>query len=274
MKKIILGLCMAFLLVSLVSAEEITIYINEEAYPGQVVVSAGDTVTWVNNHTDPHTITDSLGYWYDSENIAVGANWSYTFYSLGTNPYYCSYHPGMTGSIEVVLPSETDDSNGTFTPAQFNAYSLAQLQDQLTNTESYVGVESGWEQLTIWFQYTTFKKRWMPSANSYGVQELEFYNSPVHVKTQLNYNVVQHCYNEASGLGENGGDYCTEHLVTSLVPYDYGGIPIDTVSLQLQEDYLRIYSQLVELQKFSEEYELSQSMDIMDIRQAIVSWFT
>lgn len=64
-------------------------------------VTAGTTVTWVNNDTQVHTITANDGS-FSSGDMAVNASFSYTFNAIGTYPYHCAYHSSMTGTIIVV----------------------------------------------------------------------------------------------------------------------------------------------------------------------------
>ena len=269
-KTITLGLCMVFLLVSLVSAEEYIVYINGIAFPEPFDIVSGDTVTWVNNHSITHTITDSYGYWFDSGDVAPGENWSHTFYTLGNNPYYCIYAPGMMeSSIFVTTPEYTGSA---ITPEIFNTYNSTQLANLMV--ESYVGVEMEWENLMVYFEYTTLEANWLTTENNYGTPELEFVPTNVIVQTDINYEVLQHCYDAADALGQNGGSYCTNELIKSLTPYDFNGIDIPTVSLQLQEQYQQLYNELESLQEFSIDYVDSQSQNLMDIQLAIIGWFT
>ena len=263
---------MAFLLVSLVSAaEQQVVYINTMNFPDPFPISIGDTVTWVNNDTVPHTVTDSIGYFFDSGDIAVGANWSYTFYNLGANEYYCVYHPEMVSTVEVGLPPTNNDQNGTaptYTPTEFNAYNTSQLQGLIV--ESFSGVQMLWEHLDVYFAYTTLNKRFLPETNAFGIQELELFPVSVNVKTQIRYDVIQDCYEE----NNDNATYCNAALITNLVPYDHDGDSIPTISMQLQDRYRNIYNNLIDLQEYSQEYTSSQTMDIMDIKLAIIGWFT
>jgi plastocyanin len=68
--------------------------------PASKSISKGDTVTWTNNDSSPHTVTAADGS-FNSGNMAPGATFSHTFTSAGTFSYVCSYHSGMQGSIVV-----------------------------------------------------------------------------------------------------------------------------------------------------------------------------
>lgn len=78
-----------------------TVTIDNYAYsPTTLTVSAGTTVTWVNNDTVAHTVTADDGS-FDSGNIAVGASYTHTFTSAGKISYHCNYHPNMVATIVV-----------------------------------------------------------------------------------------------------------------------------------------------------------------------------
>jgi len=68
--------------------------------PNPATVSAGTTVTWVNNDTDPHTTTSSSNVW-DSGTMQPGASFSFTLQNRGTFQYLCLIHPNMVGTIVV-----------------------------------------------------------------------------------------------------------------------------------------------------------------------------
>jgi plastocyanin len=68
--------------------------------PQTLTVNVGDTVTWVNNGGDVHTVTGDGGS-FDSDDLKHGASWSYTFTAPGTYTYYCVPHPWMTATVVV-----------------------------------------------------------------------------------------------------------------------------------------------------------------------------
>ena len=81
--------------------------------PNQVTITAGTTVTWVNNNSTPHTATGDGGE-FDSGTIDPAGSASITFDTPGTYAYHCSIHPNMTATI-VVQAADTDggdDDNG------------------------------------------------------------------------------------------------------------------------------------------------------------------
>ncbi len=68
--------------------------------PQVITVSAGSTVTWVNQDDTAHTVssTDKL---FSSGALDTGDTFSYRFTTPGTYRYYCMIHPKMTGEVVV-----------------------------------------------------------------------------------------------------------------------------------------------------------------------------
>lgn len=70
--------------------------------PSSVTVKTGTTVTWVNNDSVPHDITnDPDGSKFKSQTLQQGENFKFTFDTAGTFPYYCGIHPSMQGTVIV-----------------------------------------------------------------------------------------------------------------------------------------------------------------------------
>lgn len=75
--------------------------------PDDIEVSAGDTVTWVNEEESAsHTVTagseDDPSGEFDSGNLDPGDTFEFTFEEPGTYGYYCDVHPGsMSGTVTV-----------------------------------------------------------------------------------------------------------------------------------------------------------------------------
>lgn len=79
---------------------------NSVFAPVTITVSAGGSVTWVNNE-DPagvdvvHDIlADDFTSW-GSAYVNPGESYSYTFSAPGTYNYVCDLHPEMTGTVVV-----------------------------------------------------------------------------------------------------------------------------------------------------------------------------
>ena len=111
------------------SASNYTVLIVNYVYsPADLTVPAGATVTWVNQDSVGHTVTEgdpnspkqaSLRM-FDSSGeaatgkvalIGAGESWNYTFTTSGTYEYYCIVHPYMIGHITVVGPASGSNSS-------------------------------------------------------------------------------------------------------------------------------------------------------------------
>ena len=68
--------------------------------PASLTVTAGNTVTWVNASLTPITVTSPDGL-FDSETVAAGGSFSYTFDTPGRFRYFCVPYPHMKGVITV-----------------------------------------------------------------------------------------------------------------------------------------------------------------------------
>ena len=80
-----------------------THYIDIQGYafsPSSITINVGDTIVWTNYDSASHTVTSNDGL-FDSGGISTGNTFSFTFTSAGTFNYYCTPHPGMTGSVTV-----------------------------------------------------------------------------------------------------------------------------------------------------------------------------
>ena len=82
--------------------------------PRQITVSVNDTITWINNDTESHTVTSGNGAGieslmnnkrgtpnglFDSGSFMPGQSWTHTFTKPGTYNYFCTIHPWMDGEV-------------------------------------------------------------------------------------------------------------------------------------------------------------------------------
>jgi len=77
--------------------------------PESLNVFTGDTVTWVNKGTFPHTTTSGVngkpdGLW-DSKHLNRGESFSYVFAQPGAYRYFCVPHHGLGMKGVVVVTS-------------------------------------------------------------------------------------------------------------------------------------------------------------------------
>jgi amicyanin len=69
--------------------------------PAELSIKAGDTVTWTNEDSAPHTIISDSGNEIGSETLSNGQTYSHTFNTAGTFDYHCSIHKSMKAKIIV-----------------------------------------------------------------------------------------------------------------------------------------------------------------------------
>lgn len=90
------------------SAANASVNISGFAFvPASVTVSVGDTVTWTNSDTAPHTATSDTAGVFGSPTLNQGGTFSHTFTTAGTFAYHCNIHPSMTGTVVVTGAAAT-----------------------------------------------------------------------------------------------------------------------------------------------------------------------
>ena len=100
--------------------------------PASVLVQAGDTVTWTNTGSTPHTVTADDGS-VDSGPFAPRASFSQTFPAAALFIYHCAIHPQMTGAVTITRapdlgggpPVHQVPRTGTGTPTPTEPVSIA-----------------------------------------------------------------------------------------------------------------------------------------------------
>lgn len=73
---------------------------NMKFSPGDVTISAGESVTWVNKDDRDHSVVAGDGS-FSSGTLSSGASFTQTFKKRGTYRYACGFHPRMKGSVVV-----------------------------------------------------------------------------------------------------------------------------------------------------------------------------
>ena len=84
--------------------------------PAVITINVNDTVKWINDDTEPHTVTSGLGGglasaatnskgkpngFFDSGLFKPSDSWSFKFNKSGTFNYFCTIHPWMEGIVNV-----------------------------------------------------------------------------------------------------------------------------------------------------------------------------
>lgn len=96
--------------------------VNYAFAPASITVNEGDTVTWTNQDTAPHTVTTTSGpQSLNSPYLSKGQSWSYTFSAPGTYEYYCTVHPDMRARIVVRAPAPVTTAPRTQNPYAYKS---------------------------------------------------------------------------------------------------------------------------------------------------------
>lgn len=97
--------------------------------PPTISIKVGDSVTWVNDDREGHTVTSGQGSgrfgwmsddfgqadgFFDSLRFLPGDSWSYAFQEKGVFRYFCTIHPWMEGFVIVdpIIPDYPHDAMG------------------------------------------------------------------------------------------------------------------------------------------------------------------
>ena len=82
-----------------------TVHIRDFKYaPAPLRIHAGDTVTFINDDGEAHTVT-AKNKSFDSAGMDSGDRWQHMFMRPGIYPYFCQLHPYMKATI-IVLPAK------------------------------------------------------------------------------------------------------------------------------------------------------------------------
>jgi hypothetical protein len=104
--------------------------------PGSTTVHVGDSISWTNNGSAPHSATAHDGS-FDTGILKKGQSGSHTFTHAGTVSYFCSVHPFMHGTVVVLASSSGSQTGGSqSTPASGGSGSGSQGSQNAPSTTS------------------------------------------------------------------------------------------------------------------------------------------
>ncbi len=84
---------------------------NMQFTPATLRTGLGSTVTWSFPDAMVHTTTSTQGFW-DSGSRSGGQTFERTFDSAGSFAYKCSFHPQMTGTVNVPVNATGSPGKG------------------------------------------------------------------------------------------------------------------------------------------------------------------
>ncbi|HKZ60790.1 MAG TPA: plastocyanin/azurin family copper-binding protein [Nitrososphaera sp.] len=105
--------------------------------PNPININVGDTVTWTNKDSQPHTVTSGSNGTPDGKFdsspgfnplMAAQQTFSHTFEEAGEFPYYCGLHTNMIGTVVVAGPGN-GNGNGNGEPEPFSVTATADGTD-------------------------------------------------------------------------------------------------------------------------------------------------
>lgn len=74
--------------------------VNFKYEPANLKVAAGETIQFINQDEEPHTVSAKDGS-FDSKALDTEQTWTHTFTQTGTFPYFCAVHPYMKATVTV-----------------------------------------------------------------------------------------------------------------------------------------------------------------------------
>ena len=78
-----------------------TVHIKNFTFvPPTLSVTAGTSVTFINDDEEPHTAT-AVDKSFDSDALDTNETWKHTFTKPGIYAYFCEMHPYMKGTLIV-----------------------------------------------------------------------------------------------------------------------------------------------------------------------------
>lgn len=88
--------------------------------PTTLNVAVGDSVTWTNTGSAPHTVTSLADAdKFDSGILNSGGTFTYSFKTAGSFDFQCNVHPRMVGTVVVAAaPAQPAQPAAPATPAQ------------------------------------------------------------------------------------------------------------------------------------------------------------
>ena len=175
--------------------------------PPEIVIKAGDTITWTNDDQEGHTVTSGVGSgrfgWmskdfgkpdglFDSQRFMPGESWTYTFEEEGSFQYFCTIHPWMEGVIKVQsqIPDYPHDASG-------NRLVLPIIQ--ITPDKS-VEINFSWEPAVIkTHEKANFIYRFYDAVNDLPLRKLQYDISIIQNGKEL--------YRGENTVSSAGGDF-------------------------------------------------------------------
>lgn len=178
--------------------------------PPTITASVGDTITWINDDREWHTVTSGKGTgrfgWmnpnesfgepddiFDSGRFMPGESWSYTFGDVGNFPYYCVIHPWMEGFVQVgeLIPDYPHDASGK---------KLEEFPILFITPDRSVEINFSWDPKVIKTnEKVNFIYRFYDAINDLPLRKLQYDVAIIHNGNEV--------YRDDGAVSGAGGDY-------------------------------------------------------------------
>lgn len=133
------------------SAAQIAVkMIDNQFSQKNITISAGDTVTWINQGAMAHTATADNGT-FDSGTVQPGQSFAAIFNTPGTYAYYCKFHgaPGGAGMAGIITVVAANTSSGAVTSTNTNASTNIAPASSVTAAQLQAQVQALLNQIAI-----------------------------------------------------------------------------------------------------------------------------
>jgi len=177
--------------------------------PPVLTIKKGDTVTWVNDDREGHTVTSGEGSgrfeWMNSKNLGTSdgkfdserfmpkTSWSYVFEETGAFNYFCVIHPWMEGIV--VVESEIPDYPHDATGKKIEQFPIYQI-----TPDRSVEINFSWEPKVIkTHEKVNFIYRFYDAVNDLPLRKMQYDISIIHNGIEV--------YSEKDAVAGAGGDY-------------------------------------------------------------------
>lgn len=208
--------------------------------PRKLTVKQGDTVTWVNNDTEPHTVTSGVGGGiqsvqtgqkgtpdgiFDSDFFGPGESWSFTFENTGTYAYFCVIHPWMEAvvMVEPAIPDYPVDASGNRQEVwPVHTYSNEGRYDIDLAWNPKVPVTGETVTFTADFFDAKTNKRLQLTPYEFVVMQNDKELDRIYSLTQIGTGVYNYVFSESGPVKiriENVGDFKGEHSEFGTIVY-------------------------------------------------------
>ena len=133
---------------------------NECFIPAEVTVDVGGEVTWTNEDTAAHTVTngdlnvdpDNVGTVFDSSLLMAGKTFSHKFDAAGEYPYFCMVHPWMVGKVVVQEAMAEEPEDDEMMEGMTELYGMS--SDGTVKVEIEASTPTAGEAMTINVEFT------------------------------------------------------------------------------------------------------------------------